>query len=865
MISPPKWADRFLAWYCNPDLLEEVQGDAHELFYRRVKNEGAHAAKRKFVWDVLRFFRWSNIKRTTKTHSSNSFTMFKSYLKLGFRNAVRNGLTSSINLIGLSIALGVAITIYTFVNYQYNMDSFHENKDRIYQITNIVKQNEGHDMGSNWGDSPMLLGPTLLEDNPAIESFTRIEYGSGSFRYNEIVFNESIWFVDPDYMTMFDFEVLYGNPLALENKNEIIITKAMSDKFFGNRNPIGEIFSIKFTNEVKEEFVVGAVLQTLPGNSGIRFDNLISLEAFHDLKLKDANDWEYFTDATFIMLKEGHNVSEVAGHMDKYKTIQSKANIDWPIQDFKFYSLNGLSGKSFEIDSEVSQGAHPAGLITLAVISLLLLLLACFNYMNVAVATVTTRLKEIGIRKVVGGRKKEIIMQFLTENLVLCGAAVLLGTILAYLFLMPGLNSLFPISVSFSSASASSLLIFFVSILIFVGLISGVYPALYIASFQPVQILRGKEKFGSKSLFSRILLTAQFMLAFITIIGSFVFIANSINLRNKDWGYAHNQNIAVPVINDTNYKGMRDFVSQDKNILSYAGSKTHIGDWTYRATISYHENKKQVVIYEVGFNYLETMNLRLSEGRFFDESIQSDKEESAVVNSIFVEEMGWENPIGQSFEYDSVKRFVVGVVENFHYDDFYSSVDPVMFLITPEENYKYIVMKAQVGSLVQIGEKLKEVWRQVAPDDPYAGYYQDSVFEGFHNDNNSNIKLLGFISAVAVLLACIGLFGLVSYNITRRMKEFSVRKVFGASIANIFKLMNRDYIWILLIAFTIGAPGGFFLVNSLIQNIYPDPTPATPTPFVIGMIIMMITVAITVTSQISRITKNNPADVLRNE
>ncbi|MEQ8423455.1 MAG: FtsX-like permease family protein, partial [Cyclobacteriaceae bacterium] len=247
------------------------------------------------------------------------------------------------------------------------------------------------------------------------------------------------------------------------------------------------------------------------------------------------------------------------------------------------------------------------------------------------------------------------------------------------------------------------------------------------------------------------------------------------------------------------------------------------------------------------------------------ENSQSDKEESVVINSLFAKQMSWDNPIGQSFEYDSVKRFVIGVVEDFHYDDFYSSVDPVMFVITPEENFKYIVTKAKTGTVNQTEQFLKDKWKSVAPDDPYRGYLQDSVFDRFHSDNNSNIKLLAFISGVAVLLACMGLFGLVSYNITRRMKEFSVRKVFGASISHILKLMNKDYVWILLIAFAVGAPGGFFLVNGLIQNIYPDPTPSTATPFLIGMFIMLVTVAITVTSQIRRVTKSNPAQTLRNE
>lgn len=865
MVTPPQWADRFLEWYCNPAMLEEVQGDAYELFQMRLKEEGAFSARRKFIWDVIRFFRWSYIKRTKKIYTSNSLIMISSYFKLGIRTAIRNGLTSSINLVGLSVGLGVAITIFAFIDYQFHMDSFHKNQLRIYQITNIVKEVTEDLNECNWGDSPMLLGPMLKQDNPAIESFTRIEYGSGSLRYNESVFNESIWFVDSDFLSMFSFKVLYGNPQALKKKNEIVITQGMSEKYFGKRNPVGEVFSIKFSNEAKEEFVVGAVLEALPGNSSLHFDNLISLEAFESLKIVEADDWKYFTDATLIMLKEGHNISEVSGGMDKYKSIQNEANADWPIIEFRYYSLENLSRKNDEIAGDVAGGAHPAGMITLGVISLMLLLLACFNYMNVAVATVTTRLKEIGIRKVVGGRKKEIILQFLTENLVLCLLALAVGILLAYLFFMPGLNSLFPITVSFANASVSDLLIFFACILLFVGFVSGAYPAIYISSFQPVEILRGKGKFGAKSLFSKSLLTAQFMLAFITIIGSFVFIANGINLKNKDWGYDHAQNIVVPVINSTNYNGMRDKVSQNKNIQNFAGAKTHIGDFTNRTTIINNQEKKEVVIYEIGFNYLETMNLRIKNGRFFDESIQSDKQESVIVNSVFAKEMNWDNPIGQSFEYDSIKRYVIGVVEKFHYDDFYASVSPVMFVITPEENFKYIVTKAESGTTVATEEFLRQSWASVAPDDPYEGYFQDKVFEEFNNDNNSNIKLLVFISAVAVLLACMGLFGLVSYNITRRMKEFSVRKVFGANVSHIIKLMNRDYVWILLVAFTIGAPTGFLLVNKLINIIYPEPSPASPTPFIIGMFIMVITVALTVTSQIKRIIKNNPAQTLRNE
>ena len=518
--SPPKWADRFLEWYCNPGLLEEIQGDIHELYQIRLKEEGPSPAKRKFVWDVIRFFRWSNIKRTKQTHSSNSFTMLSSYLKLGFRNAIRNKLTSSINLFGLALALGVAITIFAFVDYMFNMDSFHSNSDRVYQITNLVK-NSGDYNSDNWSDSPIPLAPALVDDNPSIESFTRVEFEQGAMRYNETVFDESIWFVDPSFLDIFSFPLLYGNIKTLNNPQGIVITKPISEKYFGNINPVGEVFSIKFSNGTKEEFIVGAVLNDLPGNSSIRFDNLIAMSAFEKLKPDDINDWKYFTDATFIMLKPGYLISEISSSMDKYKSIQNEASVNWPIQEFRFYSLDGLSRKNNEIYQEISQGAHPAGMIALGTISLMLLLLACFNYMNISVTTVTTRLKEIGIRKVVGGRRKELIMQFLTENLVLCMGSMILGVLMAYLFFMPGLSSLFPITVSFSTISMLDFSVFFVSLLVFVALISGAYPALYISSFQPVNILRGKEKFGQKSFFSKVLLTTQFVLAFTTIIACF--------------------------------------------------------------------------------------------------------------------------------------------------------------------------------------------------------------------------------------------------------------------------------------------------------------------------------------------------------
>lgn len=788
-------------------------------------------------------------------------TMFKSYLTVGFRNALRHRLNTSINLIGLSLALGVAITAFIFIDNQVNADQFHTKMDRIYQITNRIATDDRFD---EWSDTPALLGPTLIKDQSGVEATTRVEYSNAALRLDQVVFNEFIWFVDPSFMAIFDFPVLAGNRQALDNKNQLILVSEIAEKYFGKTDPIGQVLSVKFDEEHKEEFVVGAVIER-PTGSSLYPEVIMSMAKFEDINPKNANSWAYQVDATFVLFKPSHGPTELATAMSTYRDIQNQASPQWLVNEYVFHPFDGLSMKSSEIISAVSNGAHPAGLISLGIIGALLLILASFNYMNVSVATVATRLKEIGIRKVIGGQKREIVQQFLTENFLLCSFSLAFGTLLAYLFFLPGFNSLYPVDIPFEFSSGNITFLFFAGLLVLIGFVSGAYPAFYIASFTPISIMRGREKFGQKSLFSRVLLTLQFTLAFMTIVASFVFIDNSLYLKNKDWGYHHSQLVAIPVGDKEKYLALRDKLTGNQNINEMAGSANHIGRSNTRATFTYLENRYETVDFRIGFDYLETMNIRLKEGRFFDRSIKSDEIESIIINEAFAKKLGWDKPIGQTLEFDSLRRNVIGVVEDFHYEGFYSVLGPVLFRVIPEDKYNYLVVNVKESRLNETEDQIKQAWSGIAPDDPYEGFIQDEVFNDFNNDNNANVKLLSFISGITVVLATLGLFGLVSFNITRRMKEFSIRKVFGALMPHIFKLMNRDYIWILSIAFFVGAPTGFLLINTLIQNIYPDPQAATPIPFLLAVSIMLVTVAVTVGSQLRRVKKENPAATLRND
>jgi hypothetical protein len=352
--------------------------------------------------------------------------------------------------------------------------------------------------------------------------------------------------------------------------------------------------------------------------------------------------------------------------------------------------MPSLNTSSHEIESGLLGPGHPQGVIAMLMIAIMLLTIACINYMNISVATVSTRLKEIAVRKVIGGRKREIVYQFITENVTLAVLSILLGFYISYQFFMPWLVGLIGYEVPFAFSSGEIMIGFFACLLLFIVVVSGVYPAVYVSRFMPVSIFKGKERFGQRSLFSRALLTFQFMLAFMTIVGSLVFVDNSLYLIGKDWGYSYSNNLVVPVNNTEQFLKLRDEVSSQKAVESFAGSGDHIGLWTRRTSVDNLGERFELVNYRVGPDYPQTMNLCLTEGRLFDKNIQSDLENAVIVNENFVRSMGWESGVNKTFEYDSVQRTVIGVVQNFHYDEFYEEILPVILTVTPESNFRFL-------------------------------------------------------------------------------------------------------------------------------------------------------------------------------
>ena len=360
-------------------------------------------------------------------------------------------------------------------------------------------------------------------------------------------------------------------------------------------------------------------------------------------------------------------------------------------------------------------------------------------------------------------------------------------------------------------------------------------------------------------------LVFQFALAFITILSGVIFTQNSNFQRDQDWGYKEARVIGVPIESEKHYTAIYNNLVQNPDIELVSGSVDHVGRAYSLTNLEYQTKKLQTASFEIGFDYLETMGIAVQEGRSFDKKIESDKVESIIVSALFVKEMGWESALNKEVKIDSNRYFVIGVLSNFYFESFTNKMIPAVFRIAPESNFKYLILKAAPGKVSGTEEFVAGVWKEVEPDLPYNGFFQNRVFDHFFNEMRANNQLMTFISALALVLACMGLFGLVSFNISRKMKEYSIRRVLGANLTTITRSVNNDFVWYLIISGVIGAPVAYMLMNMLLNSVFELVMPLTAWPFIIAFGSVIFTAYLTISSQILKVSRNNPADTLRNE
>jgi len=791
--------------------------------------------------------------------------MIRNYILTALRNLFKNKLFALINVIGLGVSLAICIVAYYNHMFGAEFDMMHSRSDEIYKI-NSIRDLQGR--MQEYGITPMALGPMISGGISGVESVIRFNMIGLPVKHGNEVFNRTIACADPDFFDAFDLPLISGTYESFKGKGNIMISEQLAGIHFGDRYPVGEIITVYDSEGNPFDFIIGAVFKEIPQNNSLQYDALLLFENFMDIYDLDEQNWSNFVAATFLVIPDKNNLPQIDQKIDEVIPIQNKGYETFIISDFRLLPLREIADNSREIwGNWLFPGLHPAHKISPTIMALLILLIACFNFTNTAVSASSKRLKEISMRKVAGAKRSQIIAQFWGENLFICFLALLVAIFFAKI-LIQAYNKLWDyMTLTMSFKGDIHFWIFLLVILILTGVIAGTYPAIYISSFRPLNILRQKVKLGGASLFSKILLALQITISVVSLVGGIVFSRNAYYQDRLDLGYDKDMIIAVSFRNQSDYEVYRQSLIQHPKIISAAGSNYHIGWGNYRRGVEYREMKHEVNVMHFGLGYMETMGLDLIRGRMFEQEFEkSDALNSIIVNQKFVQDFQMDDPIGKQVTInDTIKLTIVGVINDIYINDFWAPIEPTMFRLDDEDWFGVIAVRSLNEDREEVFEYMKSEWERLIPTVHFNGFYQEETTAEAKYINNSIKKIFVFLALAATLLSLIGLYSLILLNIISRTKEIGIRKVLGASILNIAVRINLSFMIILIISSAAGCVGGYFLTKALMSSIWANHLGFELLNYLAAFFGMIIVALLTVSWRIYTAATANPADSLRYE
>ena len=856
---PPSWADRFLHWFCRSEYLEEIQGDLYEIFHHKIETKGLGYARATYLMDVLKFFRWSNFNLKIKFLQ---MTIFKSYFITGLRNFVRDKVTSAINVVGLATSISIGIAVYLIIDQQLRLDEFHPEVEKIFTVQSVISWEGKQEI---WSRTPQLLGKVLVEDFPQVEDAARVRLKSSIVRYKDMIFSEPLTFVDQAYFKIFDFPLIEGShELGL---NQVIISRDMALKYFKNEDPMGKTLRI-IVNEQPNLFVVSGVAQKFPQTASFEFEFAVSIDHMPAMLSTDLTSWKNVEAEalfTFIKLNEPESIALLQSNISGYLEDINAANVEWPIDAFRFEPLSSTAENSQFTRGCYACGSTPQVLVMFAVISLLLLASACFNYINIAVASSGKRLKEIALRKVIGSNRKQIMIQFLVENTVMTLVAVATGLVLAKVFILPGVQSIFGGELlEMHLLQDFRLIRFIVGLFIFISICSGAYPAWYISSFEPNVIFSGRERFGRKNWLTKLFLTTQFFLTFFAITAGFVFTHANEQQAEQAWGYNPDDLLVVPVNRTAHYEVLHQYALQSSDIRLHCTSAAQIGRSASSEVAETLTDKSTVDAFYVDEYFHDLMELEFVEGNGFDPDQVANLKKSVLINQTLAR-------VFQVKLYDKITLnnqdfTIIGITKDFHHRDFFQPIKPAVFKLSDKESTRYFSFKTLPNRVDQVNAEIAALWKQEFPDELYVSQVQAYVFDRFFSQSGILINVMNFTAVVAIMISGMGLFGLISLLIVTRMKELSIRNVLGSTRTESAMLIFRQFTWMIGIAILLGSVANYKTFELMFDQVFQgsDITMGF-TPYVFGTAIILGTLFLAVFYHLRQLLSSNPIVNLRTE
>lgn len=796
--------------------------------------------------------------------------MFKHYFKIAWRNLERNKVFSVINIFGLSVGLACSMLILLYVKDETSFDKFHKNVNNIYRITTEFKVNGEDNKSAITG---ILPGPRFSQNIPGIKAFVRFQQNAEDTKIGMEIQSEKLFRVDTNFFSVFTFPLKYGNPFScLKEPYSIVLSEDAAKKHFGTTDAIGKIVMLK-DDSAFVPYKVTAIAKNCPQNSSIRFEALAPIN-ISGADAKDDHNW--FSDYlnTFVVLDKNADPKTVERQMQAfYKHDVRQAFADMKKQfgdvltDPGSYALQPYTDIHFSKDygaaNGVGGGSSTSYTYILSGIALFILLIACINFVNLTVARSIKRAKEIGIRKVVGSDRKQLIKQFLGESFLLCLIAFVVALLLTEL-LLPAFNTIANKQLALSYLFDAKLVAGYILLFLFTGLLSGFYPALVLSGFDPVKVMYNRFSLSGKNYLQKSLVVLQFVLASLLIVITFVLYMQFNHLTHADLGYSDKDIVVVnQSVSRSKAVVAKAALLQNTNILSASvknsGMYNTIGKLSNDSMINFRCET-------IDESFLSELKIPIVQGRNFSPAFPSDSNNSVLVNESFVKQAGWGNPIGQSVRFmsDSGKAYhVAGVVKDYHYASLNEKIGAQLFSMN-SDNLGTFYIKIKPNTESESLQFIQKTFRGLFPLSPYSYSFKNDENKMQYEDVNKWKKIVLFGAVLTIFISCIGLFGLSILSAEKRTKEIGIRKVYGASVGSIIQLLSKDFLKLVLLALIISTPLAWIAAHKLLQNALYKISLSWWIFFIPDVLVLLVAF-VTIYFQTNKTANTNPVKSLKTE
>ena len=811
--------------------------------------------------------------------------MIRNYLKIAFRNLTKYKFISFINLFGLTVGLTCCLLILAFILHELSFDKYQPNASRVYRVTRSFNNAETGALSLNLSTIAPPFGPLLENDFKEIENMTRvISNGQTTMKYEEKMFNEeNTYFADPDFFDFFKIDLLKGNPAkALGDPYSIMMTDVIANKYFGNEDPINKTVRINFGNYI--DFKVTGIYKPFPSNTHFHPEMLISFNTLNDTLIYGPenlrSNWGSNNFFTYIRLPKDYNTKKLEAQFPAFLDRHMTDEGGGPVKPHQWTALSLQKLTDIHLTSHTDFEAEENGDIKrvyiFSAIALFILLIACINYMNLSTARSTLRAREIGIRKAVGAQRKEVIAQFLSESVLVSWIAMLFAFLLTWL-LFPLLNKVSGQQLDISILLKWQIIIPILAVPFIVGIVSGIYPALFMSSFQPVKVLKGLMKVGGGSIsFRKVLVTLQFAISIILIISTAIVFTQMRYMQTKSLGFDREHIITIPYESQLNdkYDAFRTELLSNSNIknagrssriptgrlLDAMGARMISGDTLAPVNAD-------IKFVSADQDFIDVYAVRILAGRGFSRDFSLDTS-AFLINDAAAKVLGFktnDEALGKNFGYGNRMGKLIGVINDFHFESMHQRIAPLVLLVPQNAgNYRRISIKVSGTNIPAALSHIEKTWKNFLPDSPFQSTFLDENFERLYNAEQKQKTLLGIFASLAIFIACLGLFGLSAFAISQRIKEIGIRKVLGADVSTIVGLLSKDFLKLVGISALVAFPVAWYFMNNWLQDFaYRIAMPWWI--FLVAGVMAAIIALVTISFQAIKAAIANPVKSLRTE